>query len=143
MSAKGSRPSSRGTKAPSGSRAAVKTPPKGSKRPPVKPDSAAREVVRGREVEFFKVDDESNPAKGIENANLLVQGIPPIPASLAAQVDKYTDFRGHGFVTWHPTKAEMIVSHRAPGSSVNHLFRLAAPMGKQPKTLRADVAHRA
>ncbi len=27
----------------------------------------------GREVEFFKVDDESNPAKGIENANRLVQ----------------------------------------------------------------------
>lgn len=27
----------------------------------------------GREVEFFKVDDESNPAKGIENANTLVQ----------------------------------------------------------------------
>ena len=27
----------------------------------------------GREVEFFKVDDESNPAKGVENANLLVQ----------------------------------------------------------------------
>ena len=55
MSAKGSRPSSRGTKAPAGSRAGVKTPPKGSKRPPVKPDSAAREVVRGREVEFWGV----------------------------------------------------------------------------------------
>ncbi|MEZ5486014.1 MAG: ABC transporter substrate-binding protein [Burkholderiaceae bacterium] len=27
----------------------------------------------GREIEFFKVDDESNPAKGIENANRLVQ----------------------------------------------------------------------
>ncbi len=27
----------------------------------------------GREVEFFKVDDESNPAKGIENAQRLVQ----------------------------------------------------------------------
>ena len=27
----------------------------------------------GREVEFFKVDDESNPAKGVENANRLVQ----------------------------------------------------------------------
>ncbi len=63
------------------------------------------------------------------NANLLVQGIPPIPASLAAQVDKYTDFRGHSFVTWHPTKPEMIVAHRAPGSSVNHLFRLTRPMG--------------
>ena len=55
MSAKGSRPPSRGTKAPSGTRAGVKTPPKGSKRPPVKPDSAAREVVRGREVEFWGV----------------------------------------------------------------------------------------
>lgn len=28
----------------------------------------------GRDVEFFKVDDESNPAKGVENANKLVQG---------------------------------------------------------------------
>jgi dipeptidyl aminopeptidase/acylaminoacyl peptidase len=63
------------------------------------------------------------------NANLQVQGIPPVPAALAAEVDKYTDFRGHGFVTWHPTKPEMIVSHRAPGSSVNHLFRLSRPMG--------------
>lgn len=27
----------------------------------------------GREIEFFKVDDESNPAKGIENATRLVQ----------------------------------------------------------------------
>jgi branched-chain amino acid transport system substrate-binding protein len=27
----------------------------------------------GREIEFFKVDDESNPAKGIENAQRLVQ----------------------------------------------------------------------
>lgn len=27
----------------------------------------------GREVEYFKVDDESNPAKGVENAQLLVQ----------------------------------------------------------------------
>ncbi len=62
------------------------------------------------------------------NPNLLVQGIPPIPAALAAQVEKYTDFRGHGFVTWHPTKPEMIVTHRAPGSSVTHLFRLARPM---------------
>jgi branched-chain amino acid transport system substrate-binding protein len=29
--------------------------------------------VGGREVEFFKVDDESEPSKGVENANKLVQ----------------------------------------------------------------------
>ena len=27
----------------------------------------------GREIEYFKVDDESEPSKGIENANKLVQ----------------------------------------------------------------------
>ena len=58
MSAKGSSSSSRGPKGSSGSRNAVKTPPKGNKRPSAKAvpaDSAAREIVRGREVEFWGV----------------------------------------------------------------------------------------
>ena len=63
------------------------------------------------------------------NANLLVQGIPPISQSLVAAVEKYTDFRGHGLVGWHPKRAEMLVSHRLPGASVNQVFRLAQPMG--------------
>src|SRR5437868_1199222 len=46
------------------------------------------------------------------NPNLVVQGIPPIRLSLVAQVEKYTDFRGHAFVDWHPTRREMIVAHR-------------------------------
>lgn len=60
MSGKGSRSSSGGSKG--SSRGAVKTSPKGSKRPAAKsskskgsPDSAAREVVRGREVEFWGI----------------------------------------------------------------------------------------
>ena len=57
MSGKGSRSSSGGSKG--SSRGAVKTPPKGNKRPTTKSkdsaDSAAREVVRGREVEFWGV----------------------------------------------------------------------------------------
>ena len=61
MSGKGSSSSSRSSKGSSGSRsgsrAAVKTPPKGNTRPSKKAtqDSAAREVVRGREVEFWGV----------------------------------------------------------------------------------------
>ena len=58
MSAKGSSSSSRGSKGSTGSRNAVKTPPKGNKRPAGKSataDSAAREIVRGREVEFWGV----------------------------------------------------------------------------------------
>ena len=57
MSANGSRPSSRGSKGSSSSRQSVKTPPAGQARPKKKStaESATREVVRGREVEFWGV----------------------------------------------------------------------------------------
>ncbi|MET0334893.1 MAG: prolyl oligopeptidase family serine peptidase [Rhizobacter sp.] len=62
------------------------------------------------------------------NTNLVTQGIPPIPASLVAQVAKYTDFRGHGFADWHPKRREMLVSHRQAGGSTAQLFRLSGPL---------------
>ena len=61
------------------------------------------------------------------NANLLVEGIPAIPQSLAARIGGYSDFRGHSFADWHPVRREMLVSHRAAGSNVNQLFLLTAP----------------
>jgi dipeptidyl aminopeptidase/acylaminoacyl peptidase len=61
------------------------------------------------------------------NANLLIEGIPAIPQSLAARVGGYSDFRGHSFADWHPARREMLVSHRAAGSNVNQLFLLTAP----------------
>src|SRR5258706_11065544 len=64
------------------------------------------------------------------NANLVVQGIPPIPTSIASDVAKYTDFRGHAFVDWHPVKREMLVSHRKAGASTVQLFRVASPMAE-------------
>ena len=64
------------------------------------------------------------------NANLVTQGIPPIPASIAADVAKYTDFRGHSFVDWHPLKHEMLVSHRKAGASTTQLFRVSSPMAE-------------
>jgi hypothetical protein len=51
----------------------------------------------------------------VPNANLVVQGIPPVPASIARAVARYNDFRGHRFVAWHPTQREMLVSHRRAG----------------------------
>ncbi len=69
------------------------------------------------------------PAPGLEpDANLTAQGIPPIPLSLVREVERYTDFRGHSFVDWHPSKREMLVSHRAAGASTAQLFRIAAPL---------------
>ncbi|HKX44654.1 MAG TPA: hypothetical protein VJO99_26080, partial [Burkholderiaceae bacterium] len=71
------------------------------------------------------------------NAQLLVQGIPAIPAQLAAQTAPYTDFRAHAFVAWHPTKREMLVSHRPAGGSTTQLFRVAAPLSP-PEQLTDD-----
>lgn len=64
------------------------------------------------------------------NANLHIEGIPPITKALADSVARYTDFRGYRFVAWHPKKAEMIVAHRAAGSSTNQLFWLKSAMGE-------------
>lgn len=62
------------------------------------------------------------------NANLFVQGIPPVPHSLADAVGRYNDFRGHGFADWHPTRREMLVSHRKAGANTAQLFRVTAPL---------------
>jgi len=62
------------------------------------------------------------------NANLLVQGIPPITRSLVERVERYTDFRGHGLVDWHPTKRQMLVAHRKKGDNVTQLHLLDGPM---------------
>ena len=78
------------------------------------------------------------------NANLVAQGIPPIPAGIAAQVAKYTDFAGHSFVDWHPTRREMLVSHRKLGASVPQLFRVASPLAEpEPLTDGAEPVRNA
>lgn len=61
------------------------------------------------------------------NANLVVQGIPAIPQSLAERVQRYNDFRGHGFADWHPTRREMLVLHRGENDATAQLYRAAAP----------------
>ncbi len=61
---------------------------------------------------------------------LVIQGIPPIPASVVQDVARYADFRGHAFVDWHPARPEMLVSHRKAGASTPQLYRLTAPMGE-------------
>lgn len=46
------------------------------------------------------------------NENLVVEGIPAIPAALAERVDRYTNFRSAFLASWHPTRREMLISTR-------------------------------
>jgi dipeptidyl aminopeptidase/acylaminoacyl peptidase len=66
----------------------------------------------------------------VPNANLVVQGIPPVPQSLADAIGRYNDFRGHAFADWHPTEREMLVLHRKAGANTAQLFRVAAPLAE-------------
>ncbi|HEY2587845.1 MAG TPA: prolyl oligopeptidase family serine peptidase [Tepidisphaeraceae bacterium] len=45
----------------------------------------------------------------IPGDNLVLDGIPPIPARLADDVRPYTNFRGAGIASWHPVRREMLI----------------------------------
>ncbi len=62
------------------------------------------------------------------NANLRAEGVPPIPAALAAKVAPYTEFRPTTAVSWHPTRRELIVARRA--GNVSQLHRVATPLAE-------------
>ena len=48
----------------------------------------------------------------VPNENLVAEGIPKIPASLAEVAARYSDFRTASFASWHPTKREMLIVTR-------------------------------
>jgi len=60
-------------------------------------------------------------------SNLIVEGIPEIPASVAAEIQRYNESRGAGFVAWHPVKKEMLIATRF--ANVPQLHRVKMPMG--------------
>jgi dipeptidyl aminopeptidase/acylaminoacyl peptidase len=69
--------------------------------------------------------------------NLVVQGIPPVPASLAERVDRYTEFRSAGFRSWHPRRREMLIATRFGDTAQVHHLR--APGGaRRQLTFFAD-----
>ena len=59
--------------------------------------------------------------------NLVVEGVPSVPASLAEDVRRYTEFRSAALGSWHPTRREMLVGTRFADTPQVHLVR--APGG--------------
>lgn len=46
------------------------------------------------------------------NENLVAEGIPKIPASLAESAGRYSDYRAAAFASWNPTRREMLIETR-------------------------------
>lgn len=59
--------------------------------------------------------------------NLIVEGIPAIPASLATAVRRYTESRSATVADWHPVRREMLISTRFGNTAQIH--RVAMPKG--------------
>ena len=68
--------------------------------------------------------------------NLVVQGVPPIPASLAAEVRRYTESRSANLLDWHPTRREVLVSTRFGNTAQVH--HVAMPGGARTQLTFGD-----
>ncbi len=56
--------------------------------------------------------------------NLVVEGVPPIPAAVAETVARYTDYRTASLQSWHPTRRQMLISTRFGDVPQIHLVKM-------------------
>ena len=67
------------------------------------------------------------PARVIApTANLVADGVPPVPASVAEAVRRYTESRAASLADWHPTKRSLLISTRFGNTPQIH--EVAAPL---------------
>jgi dipeptidyl aminopeptidase/acylaminoacyl peptidase len=60
----------------------------------------------------------------VPNENLVVEGVPAISASLAASVERYSNYRGASIASWHPERREMLISTRFADVPEIHLVKM-------------------
>jgi dipeptidyl aminopeptidase/acylaminoacyl peptidase len=63
--------------------------------------------------------------------NLVVEGIPEIPAELKADAGRYLEFRSAVFLGWHPQRREMLVTTRFAETAQLHLLKMPGGARRQ------------
>jgi dipeptidyl aminopeptidase/acylaminoacyl peptidase len=85
------------------------------------------------------ISAQPNTASIKPGDNLVVEGVPDIPASIVEAASRYTEFRGAGFADWHPSDRQMLISTRF--ADVSQVHRVKAPgAARQQLTFFADPA---
>ena len=88
-----------------------------------------------------RVTTDSRAAAASDSAvptNLVVEGIPPIPAALKSNLSRYLTLGGSSFRGWHSTKREMMVTLRV--SDATQLHSLKTPGGTRKALTRGTEA---
>ncbi len=63
--------------------------------------------------------------------NLVVEGVPPIPAELRTDAGRYLEFRAASFNNWHPLRREMLVTTRFADATQLHHVRMPGGARRQ------------
>ncbi len=75
--------------------------------------------------------------------NLVVEGVPPITPELRAEVGRYLEFRAAGFLDWHPSRREVLITTRFGDTPQLHLVSTPGGARKQltfsPEPVRGAV----
>ena len=71
--------------------------------------------------------------------NLVVEGIPKIPLTMAEEINRYTEFRYAGLSNWHPTRREMLIGTRFGDTSQIHLVKFPGGARTQLTFFRDSV----
>ncbi|RYD32344.1 MAG: hypothetical protein EOP86_15885, partial [Verrucomicrobiaceae bacterium] len=64
-------------------------------------------------------------------ANLVVDGIPPIPEAVTADAGRYLEFRAAALQSWHPQRREMLITTRFAETPQLHLVRQPGGVRRQ------------
>ncbi len=73
---------------------------------------------------FTSTAPAQNAQKLAPGENLVVEGVPAIPASLVEDVRRYTEFRAASLASWNPTRREMLISTRFGDTNQVHLVKM-------------------
>jgi len=71
--------------------------------------------------------------------NLVVEGIPAIPAALKEDAGRYLEFRGAAFQGWHPQRREMLITTRFADTTQLHLVKMPGGARRQLTFLAEPV----
>jgi dipeptidyl aminopeptidase/acylaminoacyl peptidase len=69
-------------------------------------------TIRSAHAQQAASSKTSQEAVVAPNKNLVVEGIPPVPAAVAEKADRYTNFRSALFTSWNPARREMLIATR-------------------------------
>jgi dipeptidyl aminopeptidase/acylaminoacyl peptidase len=72
---------------------------------------------------FAQNSTANQPAFIRPGDNLVVENIPPIPASIAEKANQYGEFRTAGFLDWNPEQREMLIGTRFADVPQIHLVK--------------------